>query len=181
MNLDRSEPCLAKLKTFNFLELSGYGFRGFIPFDSIRQQRAHNDGGIPQSPGVYLVMRISPDAPRFLAKGFGGTHKAQKANVPISILEAKWVPDASVLYFGKASQRKFGGGLWDRVNEYAVAGRGQKHGHRGGEHIWQLADAKDLLVAWKVTPGGTEQQLEGSLIEAFEEHYGKIPFANRKR
>ncbi len=83
------------------------------------------------------------------------------------------------MYFGKASQRANGGGLWDRINEYSIAGKGQKNGHSGGEYIWQLADARDLLVAWKVTPAGTEKKLEEAMIFAFKDKYGKIPFANR--
>lgn len=154
-------------------------FKGFCTFKDLRPQYAPGDGGVPKSPGVYIVLRTSTAAPEFLTKGFGGTHKARKANVPISELEANWVPGASVLYIGKASQRANGGGLWDRINEYAIAGQGQKHGHSGGEYIWQLADAKHLLVAWKVTPGGTERMLEESLILNFKDKYGKIPFANR--
>lgn len=170
---------MAKLKRFDVSELMDQGFQGFFTFKDLRPQYAQSDGGVPRSPGVYVVIRTSMAAPQFLAKGFGGTHKARKANVPISELEANWVPGASVLYFGKASQRANGGGLWDRINEYSVAGQGQKHGHGGGEYIWQLADARELLVAWKVTPGGTEKKLEDAMILAFRDKYGKIPFANR--
>lgn len=171
---------MAKLKHFTVPELLGEGFKGFRTFLDIRQQYAQDDGGIPQSPGVYVVLRANTSAPQFLAKGFGGTHKARKAHAPISELQAEWVHGASVLYFGKASQRKNGGGLWDRIHEYSIAGQGRRHGHRGGEYIWQLADAKDLLVAWKVVPGGTEGKLEEAMILAFRDKYGKIPFANRR-
>lgn len=170
---------MAKLRHFTVPELVGEGFEGFRTLQDIRPQYAQNDGGIPKSPGVYLVLRANTSAPQFLAKGFGGTHKARKANAPISDLEAKWVVGASVLYFGKASQRNNGGGLWDRIHEYSIAGLGRSHGHSGGEYIWQLADAKDLLVAWKVVPGGTEKKLEEAMILAFKEKYRKIPFANR--
>lgn len=170
---------MAKLKTFTVPALVGEGFKGFLPFADVKQQFSQDDGGIPRSPGVYAVLRTSTEAPEFLAKGFGGTHKARKANVSINDLETKWVVGASVLYFGKASQRKNGGGLWDRISEYAAAGQGRNHGHSGGEYIWQLADARDLLVAWKIVPDGTEAQLERSLILAFRDKYGKIPFANR--
>lgn len=170
---------MAKLKHFTVLELVGEGFKGFQTFQNIRQQYVQDDGGIPKSPGVYVVLRANTSPPVFLAKGFGGTHKARKANSPVGELEANWVPGASVLYFGKASQRKNGGGLWDRIHEYSLAGQGQSHGHSGGEYIWQLADARDLLVAWKVVQGGTEKKLEEAMIMAFQDKYGKIPFANR--
>ncbi|MDQ0676567.1 hypothetical protein QFZ36_004193 [Pseudarthrobacter siccitolerans] len=170
---------MAKLKHFTVHELMGEGFRGFQTFQDVRQQYAQDDGGIPKSPGVYVVLRVNTSAPQFLTKGFGGTHKARKANAPISELEASWVHGASVLYFGKAGQRKDGGGLWDRINEYSVAGQGRVHGHSGGEYIWQLADARKLLVAWKVVQGGTEKKLEDAMILAFKDRYGKVPFANR--
>jgi hypothetical protein len=170
---------LAKLKRFNVPELIDQSFKGICTFQDLRPQYVQGDCGVPRSPGVYVVLRTSTAAPQFLTKGFGGTHKARKANVPISELEANWVPEASVMYFGKASQRANGGGLWDRINEYSIAGQGQKHGHSGGEYIWQLADARHLLVAWKVTPGGTEKKLEDAMILAFKDKYGKIPFANR--
>lgn len=170
---------MGKLRHFTVRELLDEGFRGFLPFQDVRQQNIQNDGGIPGSPGVYLVLRTETTAPHFLAKGFGGTHKARKANVSLLELEENWVTGASVLYIGKASQRKDGGGLWDRIEEYSIAGKGQKHGHSGGEYIWQLADARDLLVAWKVVPSGTETQLEKALILAFRDRYKKVPFANR--
>ena len=171
---------MSKLREFTVRELVQSGFKGYTTFQSIRPQYAQGDGGIPRSPGVYAVLRASTSPPQFLAKGFGGTHKARKANVPIEQLEAKWVMDAGILYFGKASQRQNGGGLWDRINEYATAGKGQKHGHSGGEHIWQLADAKELLVAWKVVPSGTEKAVEDALLLAFRDKYGVLPFANRQ-
>jgi hypothetical protein len=170
---------LAKLKHFTALELIGEGFRGFCTFQNLRQQYAQDDGGVPKSPGVYVVLRTNTAAPQFLAKGLRGTHKARKANVSISELDASWVPGASVMYIGKAGQRANGGGLWDRINEYSIACQGQKHGHNGGQYIWQLADARELLVAWKVTPGGTEKKLEEAMILAFKDKYGQMPFANR--
>lgn len=168
-----------KLKSFTVHELMGEGFRGFLRFSDCKPQFVQGDGGIPRSPGVYAVLRTATDQPQFLHKGFGGTHKAKKPNVSIDELESNWVTGASVLYFGKASQRQNGGGLWDRINEYAIAGQGRSHGHSGGQYIWQLADAKALLVAWKVVPGGTEKTVEDSLILAFRDRYGRIPFANR--
>lgn len=171
---------MAKLMHFNAAELMGAGFDGFVPFGSIRQQYSQGDGGIPMSPGVYVVVRLSTGPPSFLAKGFGGTHKARKANVPVAELAAKWVPGASVVYIGKASQRKRLDGLWGRISEYEKAGhRGQTHGHSGGERIWQLADARDLRVAWKVVPGNTEKSFETAMILAFMDKYGRIPFGNR--
>lgn len=169
---------MAKLKHFTYTELNEQGFRGFVTFANIRPQNSQNDGGIPKSPGVYIVLRASTAERQFLPKGFGGTHKARKANVPLEELESNWVPGAGVLYIGKASQRE-DGGLWDRINEYAIAGQGRNHGHSGGQYIWQLADARDLLVAWKVVPDRTEKTLEEAMVLAFRDKYGKIPFANR--
>lgn len=181
MSMYRGEKRLTKLRHFNVAELMGAGFDGFIPFGSIHQQYSQGDDGIPTSPGVYVVIRLSTAPPSFLTKGFGGTHKAKKANVPVAELAAKWVPGASVVYIGKASQRKKLDGLWGRISEYEKAGhRGQTHGHSGGERIWQLADARDLRVAWKVVPGNTEKSLETAMILAFMDKYGRIPFGNRE-
>lgn len=85
-----------------------------------------------------------------------------------------------MVYVSKASQRKSVDGLWGRISEYEKSGhRGQTHGHSGGEHIWRLADAQDLRVAWRVVPDGTEKKLEEAMILVFKDRYGRIPFANR--
>jgi hypothetical protein len=53
-------------------------------------------------------------------------------------------------------------------------------GHWGGRYIWQLADAAELLVAWReLDDAGTARNDERRLLERFAElHHGQRPFAN---
>lgn len=169
-----------KLKEFSVAELSRNGFRGFVTFDNLNQQYSPNDGGVPTSPGVYIVLRTTAVEPTFLAKGFAGPHKAKRRNADVNELLGTWVPGACVVYVGRASLRQKADGLWGRLSEYRTAGTGASHGHYGGQHIWQLSDARSLLVAWKVTGSDKlAKDQEKSIILAFHDKYGQIPFANR--
>ena len=73
---------------------------------------------------------------------------------------------------------------WTRINaasahdDVAGFGAGKTVGHWGGRLIWQLADADQLIVAWKETPGRVPRQVEAELIRLFRQQYGKPPFAN---
>lgn len=59
-------------------------------------------------------------------------------------------------------------------------GQGEPIGHWGGRLIWQLKDAKDLIVCWKVLGKDEEpREVEKEMIQAFKKgHDGKRPFAN---
>jgi len=58
-------------------------------------------------------------------------------------------------------------------------GQGKAVGHYGGRYIWQLQDAKDLVVCWKVTLDDEPRVVEKQMIEEFKAaHGGKRPFAN---
>jgi hypothetical protein len=65
------------------------------------------------------------------------------------------------------------------VRAYASASR-LVGGHRGGRLIWQLADADELLVAWRsITWDEAARDFERRLLAAFaEQHDGRRPFAN---
>ena len=58
----------------------------------------------------------------------------------------------------------------------AALRRGQNVAHWGGRHVWQLADAYDLLVAWKPCKDAVRQEV--ALLAAFEAKHEKLPFAN---
>ena len=60
-------------------------------------------------------------------------------------------------------------------------GLGKPCAHWGGRYIWQLADAKDLLVYWKPTLGRDPRLVEKAMLSKFVEKYGCLPFANLVR
>src|SRR5215218_7027853 len=68
--------------------LTAEGFVGWVPF----KQMLHQDK-VPSTPGVYVVTRSMTGDPKFL-----------RAPVPEELLRAKWVPDAEVVYVGKADE-----------------------------------------------------------------------------
>ena len=51
--------------------------------------------------------------------------------------------------------------------------------HSGGRYIWQLADAMDCFVAWRVLPlGEIFRDVEKAMTADFLADFGKRPFAN---
>ncbi|WP_426979963.1 hypothetical protein ACQCSU_21960 (plasmid) [Pseudarthrobacter sp. O4] len=140
-------------------------FEGFIRFDAISPEEVSTEHG------VYAVVRESTQEPCFLVPGTG----RKGGHYTLDFLQAAWVPDTAILYFGKAQCQL---GIYERLNKYRRFGNGGNSGHSGGRTIWQLEDAQDLKVCWLVT--GDPVEVEGALIEAFKEnHQGRRPFANR--
>lgn len=60
-------------------------------------------------------------------------------------------------------------------------GQHQNVGHWGGRYIWQLADANDLIVCWKVLNNVNPRNYEKDFLEKFYEIKGKLPFANLQK
>ncbi len=130
---------------------------------------------VPNRPGVYLVKRLSSEAPEFLEVGSGGHFKGQHPDVPVVALLDKWVVGSDIVYIGKASRS-----LKRRVGDYVRFGQGKPVGNWGGRYIWQLAYAADLVIAWYETPD--TETVENCLLQAFMgEHGGRLPFANIQR
>ncbi|HEU4365125.1 MAG TPA: hypothetical protein VFT13_06625 [Candidatus Krumholzibacteria bacterium] len=151
------------------------GFRGFI---SIRDLRAASLRDIPQTPGVYALLREQRTEPAFVESGTGGHFKGKNPNVPIDVLRAAWVPTSPVVYIGKAGGADGGSTLRRRLGQYLDFGAGKPVGHWGGRYIWQLSDAEDLHVCWLSTVDRDPESVEADLIEAFKAEHGKRPFAN---
>jgi hypothetical protein len=132
---------------------------------------------VPDSPGVYAVLRNDLAAPVFLSACSGGSWKARSPDVPRSTLEAAWVDDAWVLYLGKATR------LRDRIGQYLDFGAGRAAPHYGGRYLWHL-DRTDLLhIAWVTTDpadlaANSPRTAEKMLIQGFRQVYGARPFAN---
>lgn len=147
------------------------GFSGWIPWSACPEALVR----IPQNAGgVYVVYRTGLPTPSYLDRSPAGTFRGDPAVVRES-LEANWVRDARVVYIGKADQ----GRLRKRLEEFIDFGRGGKRRHWGGRLIWQLAQAEDLLIAWRVLPSSIiPRDVETEMINAFRTAYGKPPFAN---
>jgi hypothetical protein len=93
------------------------------------------------------------------------------------VLHSKWVKDAVVLYIGQAGGNGSDSTLRKRLRLYMRFGQSFPVGHKGGRYIWQIKDSKNLLVCWK-TCTQDAREYEASLIQDFQFHYGKLPFAN---
>jgi hypothetical protein len=155
--------------------LQDYGFRGFVPFTSL----ALSD--VPKEPGVYCVIRPSPGAPKFRAASPAGHFKGKDPTVSRSELQDLWVPDAAVVYIGKANhgatKRR---GLRKRLQEFGGFGAGRPVAHSGGRRIWQLSESAELLVGWKQLPDEDVVSTERRLLDAFSRRHGRLPFANMR-
>jgi hypothetical protein len=147
------------------------GFTGFVSFDELRNGALKD---VPQTGGVYLVVRHSKEEPSFLEESCGGHCKGKNPTELVDVLKAKWVPGTPVVYIGK------GDNLRDRLRGYAAFGAGRRVGHRGGRYIWQLADRDELVVAWKpCQPAQTAAAFEAELVKLFKAvNGGRLPFAN---
>lgn len=155
----------------NSNEIENYtadGFSGFIPVSQLRENLA----GIPVSGGVYIVIRESDDAPVFLVKGTGTFVDGKDPNVPVSALKTFYVPDSKVMYIGKSTR------LRKRISQLLRFGAGTCKIHWGGRSLWQLADAENLLIAWKLTPSASPRDEEKRILAEFESRHGHLPFAN---
>lgn len=147
-------------------ELEGIGFEVFVRFADLPTVP------VPASAGVYAVLRCTDDPPTFLSGSPAGAVRGDPS-VPPEALEDVWVEGVEVVYFGKASR------LRDRLDQYRRHGLGGRARHWGGRYIWQLADADQLLVAWRTTPGEDPAAAESALIREFVAATGQRPFANR--
>jgi hypothetical protein len=145
---------------------------------TISALQTSNCSEVPTQPGVYLVLRPNTERPDFLSESVGGHFKGKNPTVTVAELQSKWVEKALVLNIGKAGPGN--ATLRSRLKQYMCFGQGQNVGHQGGRYIWQLSNACDLLLCWRVTPDAVPRTVEKTLIEKFQAAYGKLPFANLK-
>lgn len=160
------------------------GFEGFKPVSELMD----SVDVVPDRKGIYMVLRVATAVPVFVEKGTGGFFKGKNPNVAVQKLEKNWIEGEPVLYIGKAGGTKkkkditvsvSKATLQSRVAQYMRFGQGESIGHWGGRLIWQLEDAKDLVVCWKVLEKEEPREEEKKMIQEFkEQHDGKRPFAN---
>lgn len=151
---------------FDRLSLQKADFTGWVSFADMRTSSC------PSTGGIYVVTYGGESPAVFPDSSCGGWFKGKNPSVPAEALAANWVPDAEVVYIGKA------GNLKRRLREFADFGEGKPVGHWGGRLIWQLPDVAALRVAWRETPELNPSEAERELIEAFRRIYAKPPFAN---
>ncbi|MGN6743557.1 MAG: hypothetical protein ACTHJL_09710 [Amnibacterium sp.] len=151
------------------------GFVGFVPFADLVASE------VPAAPGVYAVLRVSHEPPRFAETSAAGRFKGKDPSVAPDVLAAKWVEGPEVIYVGKATPGSAGRrGLQKRLDEYRRFGAGEPIGHWGGRYVWQLEDRDRLLVAWNATHEDAAT-VESRMLGDFVDRYGRLPFANLRR
>ncbi|WP_341395528.1 hypothetical protein [Arthrobacter sp. G119Y2] len=157
----------------NKKSLTGDGFTGFRPIMSLDVNR------IPHRQGIFVLLRPAEFEPRFLAVSTAGVFKKKNPSLSRTELSAEWVPDADVLFIGKAGAGSKGNrGLRRQISEFLDFGNGKPPGHWDGRLIWQLTDAEDLLVAWKELPAEELNAALAAYHAQFLGLHGRLPFAN---
>lgn len=156
------------------LTVQGLQASGFLGFEPIRLLRQASLASVPALAGVYAILRPSENPPAFVEVSSAGHFKDKDPSVPIAWLGDEWVDGAEMLYVGKSVNLK------RRVAQLLAFGAGKKVGHWGGRMLWQLADAEDLLVAWKPTETAKPEDVESAMLTLFLRSYGQLPFANLK-
>ncbi|MBS2037611.1 hypothetical protein JST97_21670 [bacterium] len=151
------------------ISLQDLGYQGFQTF----QRLSEDVSEIPLQAGVYVV-EWGGGEPDFLTRGSGG-HSKGDPNVPVSLLRAQWISEASILYVGKAGASGSKATLRSRVKQMLEFGQGKPAKHYGGRYLWQLRQAASLRLAWKC---GDPTLLEQELLSQFTAYYGRLPFAN---
>ena len=157
-------------------ELRHEGFEGFETIETLDADRKR----MPTVRGVYLLTRASTAQPRFVNPGTGGFFKGRDPNVSIKTLRDKWVPNTVTVYIGKAGSPTGKATLRSRLSQFWSFGNGKAVGHWGGRLVWQLADARELIVCWKSTPDDDPRLVEAGLIAQFLARHRRLPFANLK-
>ncbi len=158
---------------FTKKSLTEDGFTGFRPIDELDPMR------IPQGPGIFAILRPADFEPVFLSKSTAGTFKKKDPSLKREVLESEWVPDAAVVYIGKASAGSQGNrGLRKQIQEFLDYGRGRPTVVWDARLIWQLRDALDLIIAWKELPASEVNSAESVYHAGFAAAHGRLPFAN---
>ena len=153
---------------------------GFVGFKTVLELM-NSCKDIPKEMGVYVVLREKSEKPVILEKRPFACQEERYPSYPKFELEAKWVEGTQIIYIGKAGGSNQKTGLHKRLSTYIRFGEGQRASHGGGRSIWQLADATDLVVCWRVLSEEEPRCVEERMISEFRElHSGMRPFANRK-
>jgi hypothetical protein len=160
----------------DFDSVEGLRAMGFEGFASVRDVRRDDCRSLPRENGVYVLVRAREGEPRFNARGTAAFWRGQNPNLKVEDLATRWVPGAILVYVGRAAGTGVRGKLQQRVKRLLRFGEGKNVAHWGGRYVWQLTDAYDLQVAWKVCKDAVRQEV--ALLGAFEARHDAPPFAN---
>jgi hypothetical protein len=161
----------ARRRDFTRTALTADSYGGWVVSTELRP-----GGGavVDEGPGTYVVYRVTDAEPVFLDANPGGRFKGRDPSVPLEHLKANWVAGAHVVYIGKADN------MTVRVRAMAAFGARVRAAHWGGRLVWQLADSRELLFAWRPLRAAFSTALadEVDMIRLFCVAYGRPPFAN---
>ena len=143
------------------------GFKGLHTVEAIYGGQF---GSVPDAGGIYAVFRLADPPPRFAVSNAAGRWKGKDPTLDPALLRAAWVDGAALLYVSK------GASLRTRVRQLVEFGQGKQVAHWGGRALWQLSDADDLVVAWRVATDPKAEEAE--LLATFAEAHGALPWAN---
>lgn len=164
-------------QSWDGIGLAACGYVGFEPLLSLRHDH------VPDQPGTYMVMRLKTMPPTILEARRADPPRVRGKVYSAAELRDRWRQrgiSGPVLYIGKADNS-----LRTRLRLFKGSGLGTKSNHEGGKSLWWLADAEDLIVAWR--PLDVDQRHgfkpaerhEDELLLAFmRDHGGDMPWAN---
>ncbi len=156
--------------------LEAAGFEGFLTIGQLHSDACQS---VPNQRGVYVVLTRGSAPHQFRAKSSAPVWRGKQPALSLEELAEHWVPDASVLYIGRARGPGVRSRLRQRIKRYLRFGHGKVVAHWGGRLIWQLGEASRLVVAWRASDGLEDlADVGSSMLAEFERHYGALPFAN---
>ncbi|MBO6186902.1 MAG: hypothetical protein J6O23_00190 [Prevotella sp.] len=154
--------------------------QGFEGFKTVRELMI-SCRDIPKEMGVYVVLREKNERPEILEKRPFDCLEEKYPSYSKTELEKGWVEGTQIVYIGKAGGFGQKTGLHKRLSTYIRFGKGKKTAHGGGRSVWQLSDALDFVVCWRILSDEEPCCVESDMIANFcKQHDGKRPFANRR-
>ncbi len=148
--------------------LAATGFDGFVPLADLPF------APVPRGSGVYVVFRDRVDEPTFLEVSPAGRFKAKEPTVDVSSLERAWVPEAQVLYIGKAAAGATGREALPSGSICFVDTAPAHLSATGAEGTSGNLKTAASWVAWRETPNADAEAAESELIDRFLADWGPV-------
>jgi hypothetical protein len=152
-------------------------FEGFISVESLRKGISPY---VPTVKGIYQILDLSGQEPIFKKKNKAGRFRGENPTVDVNELKKNWVQNTIVLYIDQAGGGTSSATLNSRIRQLISFGGGKPIAHWGGRYLWQLENAQNLTLCWKLTPKSDPAKLKKDYIRRFVADYGNLPFANLK-